>query len=231
MRTRLVTLAVLAGIASLAGACGVVGNSGVERISPPGALTGTLPASTEPSTTLPATSTSGLATTTAAIQTESVRLYFITSGRLTYVATPLASPVSLAQIVAALQAGPPEGALGQGLRSALPPSKSADDSIHADNNNAGVAVVELPRHFFDNIAVSDQRLVIAQIVLTLTDSRGIGQVTFNETVPKPSGEPVAAGIPLSKADFQSLLDSSTGANASGNTATPTTPPTAPPPST
>lgn len=225
MRTRLVTLAA---ITTLTAACGVVGNSGVERISPPGALTVTLPATTEPSTTMSATSTSGVATTTAPIQTEPVRLYFITSGRLTYVAAPLASPVSLTQILAALQAGPPEGALGQGLRSALPPSKTPADSLRADNNNAGVAVVELPRHFFDSIAVSDQRLVIAQIVLTLTDSRGIGQVEFNETVLKPSGEPVAAGTPLSKADFQSLLDSSTGANVGGNGTTSTTPSASPP---
>lgn len=221
MKLRLVPLGAVFIGSSIATACGVVGNNGVERISPPGALSVTLPASTEPSTTVAATSTSGLATTTVAIQTEPVRLYFITSGRLTYVATPLASPVSLTQIVAALEAGPPEGALGQGLRSALPSPKTPADSLHADNNNAGVAQVELPRHFFDAIAVSDQRLVIAQIVLTLTDSRGIGQVEFNETVPKPSGEAVPAGTPLSKADFQSLLDSSTGANVGGGTVTTT----------
>ena len=148
-------------------------------------------------------------------------MLFRSSGRLTYVATPLTSPVALNQIVAALQAGPPDGAPGQGLRSAVPVAAIPDDELHATNNNAGVALVELPRHFFDHIALTDQRLVIAQIVLTLTDSRGIGQVQFNQVVPKPSGESVPVGKPLSKADFQALLDSSTGANgASGVTTTP-----------
>ena len=125
-----------------------------------------------------------------------------------YIATPLASPVSLEQILAALQAGPPVGALGQGLRTAVPVASTDADALHAENTNAGVAVVDLPRRFFDTIAVNDQRLVIAQIVLTLTDSRGIGQVTFNQVVTRPNGESVPSGSPLSKADFVALLDSS-----------------------
>ena len=179
IRPRLVALSGLAAFIALGSACGVVGNNGVERIAPPGALLATVPSSTDPTTSEAATSTSGAATTAVAVQTEPVRLYFIASGHLTYVATPLASPVSLEQILAALQAGPPVGALGQGLRTAVPAAATNADGLHAENTNAGVAIVDLPRHFFDSIAVSDQRLVIAQIVLTLTDSRGIGQVTFD----------------------------------------------------
>ena len=47
--------------------------------------------------------------------------------------------------------------------------------------------------------------MIGQLVLTLTDSRGIGQVEFNIAVPKASGEVVRAGAPLSRNDFVSLL--------------------------
>jgi spore germination protein GerM len=93
------------------------------------------------------------------------------------------------------------------------------DALHAENTNAGVAIVDLPRHFFDTIAVNDQRMAIAQIVLTLTDSRGIGQVEFSEVVTRPNGESVPAGSPLSKSDFVALLDSSTGANGSGSAIT------------
>ncbi|MEI8238555.1 MAG: GerMN domain-containing protein [Actinomycetota bacterium] len=193
-------------------ACGVVGNGSVERINPPAVLSQTIPTTTTttPATTQAATSTSGLQSTTTQVQTEQVRLYFIASGQLNAVSAPLATPASLAQIMAALQGGPPEGSAGFGLRTALPRVTTPDDDIKVTNNNKGVAVVELPKHFFDTIAVTDQRLVTAQIVLTLTDSRGIGQVEFNQTVPRASGESVPVGSPLSRADFVSLTDSATG---------------------
>jgi spore germination protein GerM len=216
---RLITISAAALLTGGIASCGVVGTNGVERIAPPPPLLATVPTSTAPSTSA-ATSTSGVATTTAVVQTEPVRLYFVASGHLTYVATPLPSPVTLEQILAALQAGPPPGALGQGLRTAVPLVATNSDALHAENTNAGVAIVDLPRHFFDTIAVSDQRMAIAQIVLTLTDSRGIGQVEFSEVVTRPNGESVPAGSPLSKSDFVTLLDSSTGAN--GNVTTTTT---------
>ena len=103
----------------------------------------------------------------------------------------------------------------------MPVASTDADALHAENTNAGVAVVDLPRRFFDTIAVNDQRLVIAQIVLTLTDSRGIGQVTFNQVVTRPNGESVPSGSPLSKADFVALLDSSTGANGQSSVASTT----------
>ena len=78
--------------------------------------------------------------------------------------------------------------------------------INVTNNNAGVAVVELPTGFFDTIPVADQRLAVAQIVLTLTDSRGIGQVQFNVPVPRPSGALAPAGQPLSRNDYLALVE-------------------------
>jgi spore germination protein GerM len=203
-------------------ACGVVGPGNVEHINPPAVLSQTIPTTTLPPTTDAATSTSGQQTTTTQVQTEQVKLYWISSGQLNSASAALASPASVNQIMAALQAGPPEGDAGFGLRTALPPVTGAADEIKVTNNNKGVAVVELPKHFFDNIAVTDQRLVTAQIVLTLTDSRGIGQVEFNQTVPRASGESVAAGSPLSRADFVSLTDSAPGTTTT--VATPTTKP-------
>ena len=65
-----------------------------------------------------------------------------------------------------------------------------------------------PDDFFDQVSITDQRLVIGQIVLTLTDSRGIGQVVFDQPVPKPLGEVVLAGQPLTRLDYEALLGSS-----------------------
>ncbi|MFZ9628693.1 MAG: GerMN domain-containing protein [Ilumatobacteraceae bacterium] len=200
------------GVAVLMGtaltACRVVGEGRVESVDPPFGLADTVVSSTLASTTTsiaPAT-TEGLATTEPPVQTEQVRLYFIASGRLTYVAVQLPTPVVPAQLVAALQAGPPAGDLGTGLRSALPGLLE----INVSTDGSGIAEVTLPDGFFDALTVGDQRLVVAQLVLTLADSRGIGQVTFDEAVPMPSGELTRAGEPLAYRDFESLLVSASG---------------------
>ena len=66
IRTRLIALTGATAFIAFASACGVVGNNGVERIAPPGALLATVPSSTDPTTSEAATSTSGAATTTVA---------------------------------------------------------------------------------------------------------------------------------------------------------------------
>lgn len=182
-------------------ACSVVDDGTATRINPPGALDDTLPSTTSTTTTL-LTSTSGLETTTSLFQSELVRLYFIASGQLTYVNQSLPSPAALQVIISALQSGPPPDT--PGLRSAIPTDATI---IVSPPDGTGIARVDLPDKFFDRVAVGDQRLVIAQIVLTLTDSRGIGQVTFDQPVTKPSGEFVAAGQPVSHLDYQTLFSS------------------------
>lgn len=214
--------AAIAATGFVAGACGVVGTGKVEQIDPPFGLSDTLPTTT--TTTLPPTTeaptTSGLETTTTPqVQSEQVRLYFIASGQLTYVTAQLPSPVALAQIVSALQNGPPEGELGTGLRSAVPGEPTV---ITVTTDGTGIARVDLPPDFFQGIPLGDQRLVTAQLVLTLTDSRGIGQVVFNQAVPKPSGEVIPAGQPLSFRDFQELLSSSVSGFSADTTTTTST---------
>ena len=212
-RRRVASIGTLVAIALAS--CSVVDDRSVEPVDPPFGLDDTVATSdptTDPSsdTTDPAGSGASTsvapATTEPPVQTEQVRLYFIASGRLTYVAAQLPSPVVLAQLVAALQAGPPAGDLGAGLRSALP----ALLEINVTTDGSGIAEVQLPDGFFDALTVGDQRLVVAQLVLTLADSRGIGQVTFDEAVPKPSGELTPAGQPLAYRDFESLLVSTAG---------------------
>ena len=205
MRLRALSMAaVLAAIPLAVAACSVVGDGKVDNLNPPFGLDDTaLPTTTAPATTTaPSTTAPGLDTTTTLVQTEAVRLYFITGSQLLYVETALPTPAALQQIVATLQLGTePLGDLGAGLRSAVPSLAE----IRVLDTGAGIASVELPAGFFDGIPALDQRLVVGQLVLTLTDSRGIGQVEFNIAVPKASGEVVRAGAPLSRNDFVSLL--------------------------
>ena len=215
MHRRLVATAAIAVFVTVAAAaCSVVDDGKVDRINPPGGLANTLPSTT--SSTIPSgTSTTGLETSTSLVQTELVRLYFIASGKLTYVNQPLPSPVALPLIVYTLQHGPPVDT--PGLRTAIP----ADALIAVTTDGSGIARVDLPDKFFDRIAVGEQRLVIAQLVLTLTDSRGIGQVVFDQPVTKPSGLFVAAGQPVSHLDYQ-VMAGVPGPPAAGETATTTT---------
>lgn len=203
MRARV--MAQLGCIGLLVAACGVVGDGKVDNLNPPFGLNDTALATTtsvEPTTTAPTTTAANLETTTTLVQTEAVRLYFITGSQLLYVETALATPAALQQIVATLQLGTePLGDLGAGLRSAVP--STAD--IRVLDTGTGIAAVELPAGFFDGVPALDQRLMIGQLVLTLTDSRGIGQVQFNVAVPKASGEVVRAGAALARNDFVSLL--------------------------
>ena len=211
MRWRVVTLAATALFVAAVASCTVVEDGRVDPINPPFGLDDTIESSTTATSTTLAetTTTSGQETTTTGVQTEQVRLYFISSGQLTYVVTALSSPPTLSQIVAALQEGPPEGDVGRGLRSAVP-----DDALIAVNfTNTGVAEVQLPEGFFSRITGPDQRFATAQLVLTLTDSRGVGQVAFDVPVPKPSGELAPAGQALSRADFTGLLENSNNVTA------------------
>jgi hypothetical protein len=217
MRARTFVVATLVVATSLFGlaACSVVGDGKVSKIKPAFDLDDTLATSTTAAPTTTAVPTTvNEASSTTAVQTEPVRLYFITNGQLTYVTQAVPAPAAPQLIIKALQAGP-QGELGFALRTALP-SRAAVNV----QTNAGIAVVDLPDGFFDSIPVTDQRLVIGQIVLTLTDSRGVGQVQFNHAVPKPSGEVTPTGQLLTKNDFQTLLLDSSGSPTSTSTATP-----------
>jgi spore germination protein GerM len=100
---------------------------------------------------------------------------------LTAVTRQLASPAPN-QVLAALTSGVPDGTEYEGLTTALPA-----DLVWNVEVASGIATVELPAEFQSDIPVGDLPIAFGQIVLTLTNRPGIGQVTF--TV---AGQPIAA---------------------------------------
>jgi spore germination protein GerM len=198
---RILASVVAAGLLLMAAACSVVDDGKVRQIDPSGGLDETLPPTIVTTTSVPEPSTSGPSSSTTPVQTEPVQLYFIASGQLVPVTVTITAPAALTVIISALQKGPPVE--GFGLRTALP----RDALLLVSTDNTGIASVDLPEDFFDRVSYPDQRLVIGQIVLTLTDSRGIGQVIFNRDVTKPLGEVVSAGQPLTKRDYLALSGS------------------------
>jgi spore germination protein GerM len=74
----------------------------------------------------------------------------------------------------------------------------------------GVANVNSKIGYLDSIKPNEQRLAIAQIVLTLTSQPGIGQVTFSVGgkpigVPRGRGDIAGAGIPVTFDDYKMLI--------------------------
>jgi len=205
-RTIVLCSAVVLALLIAVAACGAPHHSGVRSIDQvPFGLATVASTSTSTSTTI-----SDQTTTTAppnTIATEEVRLYFISGGQLNSVNVPLAAGASPNQVIAALLLGPPEGDAGVGLRTALDPSTVAP---RVGDDFTGIAAVDLPNGFFDRIPTTDQRLAIGQIVLTLLDRPGFGQITFSQqgqpiSVPLASNEPAAPGKAVNRLDYVALL--------------------------
>jgi hypothetical protein len=196
--------------------CGVSAGESFETIAPQEIPFGLdQPLSTAASTTTttePPTDPDGSAPTTSPVQTEPVNVYFVLGlDRLQRLTVQFASPVELLQVLAFLADGPPsEQAIG--LRSAVRSGLVVD--LFSER---GVAQVDLRGSVLNQLAPRDQRLAIAQIVLSVLGSaRGVGQVSF--TI---DGEPAEIGIPpdytlsrpgqpLAFADFESLLSGRPG---------------------
>jgi len=236
-RRLLVIVAAAALIAAGSGACGVPRESDFQPFGPDepfGVSTTTIATTTVP-TTVPTTApavaetvttatATGPVTSSTLVATEPVQLYFVIDTSLTNVSRELARPASLRQVVAALEEGPPAGAPGTGLKSLIVP-----DLITSVVEREGQAHVDLNTEVLSEIDTTDQRLVIAQLVLTLGVRPGVGQVSFSSdgdplAVPVPSrgnllSEP---GEPLSRDDFAMALISSASGPDTGVDTVPVT---------
>lgn len=144
-------------------------------------------------------------TTSTTVPVEVVNLFFVAGTQVVPITRLLLSPAVAPQVMAALAEGVPEGDTAAGLRTALPV-----DFVAAVEVSRGVATVDLPPAFITGLPGAEQRLAIAQIVLTLTRRAGIGQVAFTsgsnpQSVPRGRGDLTDPGGTVACDDYANLL--------------------------
>jgi spore germination protein GerM len=224
VRRLLLTFVVLAGLLV---ACGIPDSGKVTKIQDKdlrqlGDTIPTTAASTIPPTTIEPTTTTIAVDTPTTIATEEVTLYFISGNILVPLAGILPKHPSAGQVLSRLQDGPPADSTGSGLRTAVPTLKQAALAVTEDGS--GVATIELPAGFFSQIPPEDQLLALGQIVLTITERGGIGQVLFVQNgqpigVPRRGGGSSDGTTPLTRLDYEELL-SPTAATTTTSTLAP-----------
>lgn len=133
---------------------------------------------------------------------EPVDVWFVRDDRLVASRHRIEPPTTPDRVVAELLTGPTDAEQNRALRSAVPDAAVVTSVSVA----GGVATVNLAPEFAD-IPASDQVLAVGQLVLTLTDQRGIGRVRFavdeaQIAVPLPTGE--SADQSVSRDDYISL---------------------------
>lgn len=141
-------------------------------------------------------------TDTGVVAGESVPLYFFAGDHFITLDRDLERPVELSEVVGALAEGPRSGEAGNGARSVI----GADDVVKVVLRG-GVANVDLaPR--FRELPSREQLLALAQLVLTLTERPGVGQVAFT-VGEEPTDVPTASGnlskTAVSRDDYDELL--------------------------
>jgi hypothetical protein len=211
-----------------AASCGAGGDDRLRRIDDADlfGLDETTTSTSTTTTTPPSVQPTIAATSTTVIATESVQLYFLGGNQLQPVTIDLAAPATASQVVAALLSGPPAGDLGIGLRSLLPTPDGTSPPLVTSviPSNAGWATVDLSARTFGLIDPADQRLAIAQLVLTLVRRPGIGQVRFTLDgrpvgVPRKDGLISEPGDVVSAQDYESLLIDATPTTTTTSTTT------------
>ncbi len=132
--------------------------------------------------------------------TEIINLYFPSGSGFVAVPRHLGVPVLPLDVVNALAEEPLSGA--NPYRSAV-----GSDDVVGVRVQGGVAAVELDRRFLD-LPNSEQRMAVAQLVLSLTSRPGIGQISFEiagSAVQVPRADGTLAKGTVSRDDFIKLL--------------------------
>ncbi len=124
----------------------------------------------------------------APAEQEPVDIWFVRDDALVASRHEVDPPVTAPRVVEELLAGTNEFEQQRAMRSAIPDAAV----VESVSVGGGVATVSLAPEFSD-IPASDQVLAVGQLVLTLTDLRGIGRVAFVAddaaiAVPLPSGD-------------------------------------------
>jgi spore germination protein GerM len=208
--------ALAAAITALTGGCGIGGGGNLQQIRSEDLAgldqtTTSTTTTTTTTTTVPIDTSAGTTTsaaTTSTVATEQIELYYVAGSVLESVTQEVFRGISPFGVLRALEAGPPPPDVNVGLTSVLPVGLTRG----VTESGTGVATVDLVGEIFENIEGGDeQRQAIAQIVLTLTRRPGVGQVRFTldgEDLPVPKRGNVLSepGEPVSRLDYESLLD-------------------------
>lgn len=196
---------VIVALSALAAACSVPSSSEYEQI-PKGQIPFDLDAPSTTSTVAPSTTTT-LATVTSDPQvvSELVDVYFVSNSMVIRTQQNIVSPATATQTLAVLIAGPSTDVATTGLRSAVPKFFNASVDVIR-----GVATIDAGSSFLKDLPAADQKLAIAQLVLTLTSRPGIGQVLFSVdgvaiAVPRGRGDLAAAGTAVTFDDYTNLI--------------------------
>jgi hypothetical protein len=191
------------------GACSIPDDGDLQAVDPaqiPYELNATTTSTSSSTTIVPLfpedSSTTGPETT---VPVEAVNLFYVAGLQVVPITRLLLSPASAAQVLAALAEGVPPGETAAGLRSALPTDFLAEVVVER-----GIARVNLPPTFLTEVPGAEQRLAIAQIVLSLTRRAGIGQVLFTsggqpQSVPRGRGDLTDPGGTVACEDYATLL--------------------------
>ncbi|MFN0026930.1 MAG: GerMN domain-containing protein [Acidimicrobiales bacterium] len=185
--------------AALSGGCGVPAQTHAQIVAEDDVPFGL--ASSNSSTT----STTAVMGFDPLLDTGVVALYFSDGTRIVAVTREVAGPSMLLNVVHALavKPGTPVVVGSPEYRSAVGPDDVVEVTVQA-----GIATVELADSFRD-LPTTEQRLAVAQLVLTLTDQPGIGQVAFvvgDQPVPVPRADGTLAREKVSRDDFMELLE-------------------------
>ncbi len=205
MRRRLGIVCVVLTVAATG--CGIGGSDRVEEVDSGllGELNEPTSTSTPPASSEPSTSSSTPEGPTTTVEMERIRLYFIQGSQLVYYDAEVPENAELRRRIDLLDEVPAELAEA-GVRTALPP-----DLVRgvARWGSDGVTV-HLDSDQFAEIEDSDQRLMVGQLVLTLTGQPGIARVDFTR-----DGAPLAVflrdntlgrpGEPVRRGDYDVLL--------------------------
>lgn len=191
---RLVAIVVLVVVVVL-GACGIPTDDGPRATRAEDVPFGLLD---QPSSTT--------SSTLATPDTVAVRLCLLRAdGTMAAVSRDLPDGSALADVVRALGDAPSEAEQSLGLSTAL-----GDDAVvHSVQLDAGVATVDLGDEVVAGSA-RNQLDVVAQVVCTLTQQPGVGQVRFlvdGEGVEVARGDGSTTSEPLSRADYATLVPS------------------------
>lgn len=200
-----VVAALLAGVT----ACGVPDDTGFRPVAADEVQFGLADPTTTTSSTVPATTTSTVAPApeTATTVAQLVELYLVSGFTVVPVQRSVPPPVTLEEVARLLVAGPQPGD-PVGVRTLVSDGLVLDVELRG-----GVATVDLSAAFLDQqLPSTQQQLMVAQLVYTMTAQPGVGQVLFSidgQPIAVPRADGSVAEGPISADAYRAVPSTTT----------------------